>query len=69
MAAVREDMIVWQSGKSKDTIVQQSSQKAYLLGACHTARSDVMCVLYELAEYPPFGWVPSLSIERVCFKC
>ena len=28
-----------------------------------------MVVLYLLAECPPFGWVPSLSIERVFFKC
>ena len=30
---------------------------------------QVQHVLYILAESPPFGWVPSLSIERVCFKC
>ena len=34
-------------------------------------RQNVLHVsdLVLLAESPPFGWVPSLSIERVFFKC
>ena len=36
---------------------------------CLSARIVLVPFLYRLAEYPPFGWVPSLSIERVLFKC
>ena len=30
---------------------------------------STLILLLLLAESPPFGWVPSLSIERVFFKC
>ena len=34
-----------------------------------TSKSSIFVFFFLLAEYPPFGWVPSLSIEQVFYKC